>query len=92
MRTHDVYVLSSNAEEGWGAALNEALEEGMLAFGTYEAGASAAMLPKSHLFHAGDWRVLSRLLLKAVNGDIKSTGIGDWTAKNAARKLLELAR
>ena len=91
MRTHDVYVLSSNAEEGWGAALNEALEEGMLALGTYEAGASAAMLPGSHLFHAGDWCALSGLLLKAANGEIGPTGIGDWTAKAAAKRLLKLA-
>lgn len=62
MRQHDVYVLSSNAQEGWGAALNEAMEEGMICFGTYEAGASAAMLPESHLFHTGDDRRLAALL------------------------------
>lgn len=64
MREHDLYVLPSNSEEGWGAALNEAMSEGLNVLGTYEAGASAALLPASHLFHAGDWRSLRNLLLE----------------------------
>lgn len=92
MRSNDVYVLSSNVSEGWGAALSEALEEGMLALGTYEAGASAAILPTTHLFHAGDWRGLAKLLRRVVNGELKPTGIGEWSAKSAARRLLELAK
>lgn len=62
MRTHDAYVLPSNAEEGWGAALSEACSEGMVCFGTYEAGASAALLPKDRLYHAGDYFALSKML------------------------------
>lgn len=62
MREHDIYVLASNAQEGWGAAVNEALEEGMVVVGTYEAGASAALLPRENLYHAGDWKALARLL------------------------------
>ena len=41
LREHDVYVLSSDGGEGWGASLNEALEEGVSAVGTREARASA---------------------------------------------------
>ena len=67
MREHDVYVLSSNAMEGWGAALNEAIEEGMVVYGTYEAGASASMLTDDSLFHAGDWRRLAWLLQRRDN-------------------------
>lgn len=63
MREHDLYVLPSNSEEGWGAALNEAMSEGLNVLGTYEAGASAALLPASHLFHAGDWHRLKNLLM-----------------------------
>ena len=92
MRENDVYVFASNSNDGWGAVVNEALEEGMLVLGTFETGASAAMLPRSHLFRAGDWRTLSALLLKAANGEIGPTGIGDWTAKAAARRLMELAK
>lgn len=86
MRTHDIYVLSSNSFEGWGAVVSEALEEGMKVIGTYEAGASATILPESNLYHAGDWRALLRILQHPV----VVTGIGQWSASNAAKNLMEL--
>ena len=86
MREHDVYVLSSNGYEGWGAVVCEALEEGMKVIGTYEAGASATILPESNLFHAGDWRRLKMLL----KGNVEKVGIGPWTAKSAAEFLITL--
>lgn len=86
MRSHDVYVLASNAREGWGAALNEALEEGMLAIGTDEAGASAALLPSDHRFPAGDWRRLAALL----RGHIEPIPMpASYTAQGGARKLMD---
>ena len=90
MRSHNLYVLASNAEEGWGAALNEALEEGMNAIGTYEAGASAAILPSERLYHAGDVKVLARLLELEYRGELPPCSIGEWTAKHAAKRLMEL--
>ena len=92
MREHDVYVLGSNGYEGWGAVVSEALEEGMKVIGTYEAGSSATMLPESCLFHAGDWRRLSRLLAQCAEEKchtaLKGQGIGDWTANRAAEWLV----
>ena len=90
MRGHDVYVMASDENEGWGAVVNEALEEGMSVFGTFEAGASAAMLPKERLFHAGDWRGLAELLAKEANGELPACSIGKWTAAKAAERLLGL--
>lgn len=83
MRGHDIYVLASNEFDGWGAVVNEALEEGMKVVGTYEAGASATMLPESNLFHSGDWKMLRKILLHP----IKDVGIESWTARCAAAKL-----
>ena len=88
MREHDVYVLSSNGYEGWGAVVSEALEEGMKVIGTYEAGSSATILPESCLYHAGDWRRLAQLLV----GEIPNVGLGEWTANHAARNFLEFCR
>lgn len=89
MREHDVYVLASNAQEGWGAALNEALEEGMIGLGTHEAGASAALLPEAQRFHAGDVAALARLLEKAYAGELRPTGMPvDYTAAGAAERLM----
>jgi len=80
MREHDVYALSSNEYEGWGAVVSEALEEGMKVVGTYEAGSSATILPKDNLFHAGNWKGLMNLL----NASVKSGDIGNWNAEYAA--------
>ena len=35
-----------------------------------------------------DWRALAELLRKAANGELKPTGIGEWTAKKAAEWLI----
>lgn len=72
MRQHDIYVLASNACEGWGAVVNEALEERMCVIGTYEAGASATLLEKACLFHSEDWKQLKRLLQKVM--ELKVSG------------------
>ena len=90
MREHDIYVLSSAGEEGWGAALSEALEEGMRALGTFEAGASAAMLPKERLYHAGDVKALAGLLEREARGELPPCSIGVWTAEKAAERLVDL--
>lgn len=86
-REHDVYVLSSNGYEGWGAVVSEALEEGMNVIGTYEAGASATILPKERLFHSGDYKTLAVLLEKECKGELPPCTIGNWTAKEAARVI-----
>ena len=83
MQQHDVYVLSSNEFEGWGAVVNEAMEEGMDVVGTYEAGASVTILPVSNLFHEGDWLGLRTILSKPIAPSERS----QWTAYNAARCL-----
>ena len=92
MREHDVYVLSSNAYEGWGAVVSEALEEGMNVIGTYEAGSSATILSDENLFHAGDYKRLQALLISCYNLDcspLKSQSIGQWNAANGAIALCE---
>ena len=90
MRENDVYVLSSDENEGWGAVLNEAMEEGMLCIGTFEAGASAAMLPETHKYHAGDWRSLASLLMQVLEGHLKPVGIGEWTVERAMGKIMQI--
>ena len=90
MREHDVYVMASDENEGWGAVVSEALQEGMRVLGTFESGASAAMLPKERLFHSGDWRGLVDLLVKESRGALPACSIGEWTAAKAAERLLGL--
>lgn len=88
MRAHDVYVLPSDGGEGWGAVVNEALEEGMVVVGTVEAGASATMLPQARLYPAGEVAALRRIL-ETLRPEVGRIGL--WTAENAAETLLALA-
>ena len=85
-------VETSDENEGWGAAVNEALEEGMKVLGTFESGASAAMLREDDLFHAGDWKRLADLLgrcgLAKLKGKLAGQGIGEWTPEKAADRLV----
>lgn len=62
MRNHDIYVLPSNAYEGWGAVVSEALEEGMQVLATIESGSGATMLSSRNLFQCGDIEKLASLL------------------------------
>ena len=80
MRLHDIYVMSSNEHEGWGAVVNEALEEGMRVVGTCAAGSCATMFSPNNLFMVGDWRALSHM----VRNGLGQVGIGDWTPRFAA--------
>lgn len=89
MRAHDVYVLPSNAYEGWGAVVSEALEEGMEVFGTHEAGSSATILPRENRFHTGDWQTLrDKLVCYAQTRRRHCHGIEKWNAKYAAEELV----
>ena len=92
MRSHDMYALCSNGAEGWGAALNEAMEEDMYVVGTNEAGASATMLPKTHRFPVGDYHALSNLIKQASQGNLPKIPIGEWSARQTAERLLEICR
>lgn len=98
MRAHEVYVFSSNAYEGWGAVVSEALEEGMNVVGTYESGAPATLLPESHLYHAGDVKALTARLRSVAKGELdlpeetRRNFEANWTAKGAAQRLMALVQ
>lgn len=94
MHSHNVYILASNAEEGWGAVVSEALEEGCVCVGTYEAGSCATILPCHQLFHSGDTQALVNILLQCIRckGHGFVRGIGDWSACHAAKVLVQFAQ
>lgn len=67
MRKAHVYVLPSNAYEGWGAVLNEAMSEGCAVIASEAAGAAKTMLRHGEnglLFKSGDHRRLAELLVQ----------------------------
>ena len=88
MQGHDVYVFPSNGRDGWGAVVSEALEEGMLALGSHEAGATVTILPPTHRFGCHDSKRLASLLVQAARGELERVPIGEWTAARAANRLM----
>ncbi len=84
MHSHDLYVLPSDGGEGWGAALNEALEEGMAVLATLESGSGATILPPEHLFQAENATELRQKLI----GPIPRLGIGEWSVAKASDYLM----
>ena len=84
MHNHDLYVLPSDGGEGWGAVLNEALEEGMAVLASLESGSGATILPPELLFHAGNAKELREKLIAS----IPRLGIGEWSVSKAADYLM----
>lgn len=101
MRKSDVYVLASDGAEGWGAVVNEALEEGCPVVATHESGAGATLIRHGEnglLFKAGDVHGLAanlRLLLDpACRGRLAGNGLAAvrevWGPEPVAGRLFSL--
>lgn len=86
MRNHDIYVLPSNAYEGWGAVVSEALEEGMCVLATIESGAGATLLPSENLFCSGGIERLRTCL----SGEIRQQLSKEWTLQVAVSYLMRI--
>lgn len=86
LRRHDVLAFASDASDGWGAVVSEALSEGVPVIGTFETGASAALLPENQLFHSGNYRELARKL--AAFKISTSTLPCAYTPSGAAERIL----
>ena len=85
MRQYDVYVLSSNGEEGWGAIVGEAMSEGVAVVGALEAGAPPTMLTNGEngfTFHCGDVNALADALVRLENPDVR-----DKIVRNAHKTI-----
>lgn len=90
MRSHDTFVFASNGYEGWGAVVSEALEEGMNVICSSDCGAGPTLLPRARLFKCGDIGALAKLLEAEYRGELPPCSIGEWTAKKAANKLINM--
>jgi glycosyltransferase involved in cell wall biosynthesis len=102
MHQSDVYVLPSDGGEGWGAVLNEAMEEGCAVIATRECGSGETMIKDGEnglLFNAGDVnglvRCLTRLqddpeLRSKVSASGRKTVVQLWNPEIAAERLLSV--
>jgi glycosyltransferase involved in cell wall biosynthesis len=101
-RSH-AFVVASGEEEGWGTVVNEAMSRRCGLVASRDCGASAAMLRHGEnalLFGTGDWQAIGehlvtladdRAKLASLSGAAKRTVDELWSAKNAARRFLDVA-
>lgn len=104
MRQHHVYVLPSNAGEGWGAVVNEAMGEGCAVIASDSSGAACSIIKHNYnglLFSCGDYQELSsllRLLASDHNLREKLARSGRkhickfWSPHVASERLLDVSR
>ena len=103
MRNADVYVLPSNAAEGWGAVVNEAMSEGCAVVASEVAGAAKSLIrngENGRTFRVGDWRELGSIL-RLLRSDTKQREriaeagrrtISDvWSPRVAADRFLSVS-
>lgn len=103
MRRHNVYVLPSNAYEGWGAVINEAMSAGLSVVASNQAGSAAAMINHGSnglLFESGVQKDLESCLFRLSNNNelrhklsscAKETIAGLWSPQIAAKRLIEFS-
>jgi len=104
MRQHNVYVLPSNAYEGWGAVINEAMAEGCIVMASEAAGAAKSVIRHGEnglLFAPGDWKKLSELLCHVASNEMarirlvqkgQRTMTESWSPILAAKRFLSVCK
>lgn len=102
MSQYDIYVLPSNAYEGWGAVVNEAMSVGCAVIASNKTGAGASLIEhgvNGLLFQSGSEDSLYDCLSQLVNNEnlindfrVKSrlSIKENWTPAVAAERLLEV--
>lgn len=103
MAQHDIYVLPSNAYEGWGAVVNEAMAVGCAVIASDKTGAGASLIEhgvNGLLFKSGSEDSLYDCLSQLVNNkklindfSVKSRLIirENWTPAIAAERFVQLS-
>ena len=91
MHEADVYVMPSNAEEGWGAIVSEALVEGCPVISTWEAGSSATLLSNRRLYHANSVKELCKRILE-FDGTPETYEPKAWSGEAGAKKLIGIIK
>lgn len=103
MAQHNIYVLPSNAYEGWGAVINEAMSVGCAVVASDKTGAGVAMIEhgvNGMLFKSGSEYSLYECLNELINIKFlrdnlgihaRSTFIEYWDPKIAAQRFINLS-
>lgn len=100
MEQSDIYLATSDREEGWGAVINEAMNSGCAVVGSSMMGAVPYLIrhgengmiyrdgSEEALFQMTEKLLEDRELCQRLGGNAVRTVIGEWNAETAAERLL----
>ena len=104
MEEADIYLMTSDRKEGWGAVVNEAMNSGCVVVASHMVGATPNLIQHGKnglVFQSGNINSLQEELEKVINNERyrKELGVSAyktidslWNAKTAAERLLEFCR
>lgn len=100
MEQSDIYLMTSDFNEGWGAVVNEAMDRGMTVIGSAAAGSVPYLIQDGYngaIFKNGDAEELTNKLATLIKDKNKRYTIGKnaynvmhelWSAKEAAKRMV----
>lgn len=100
MRRAEVFLLTSDYNEGWGAVLNEAMDSGCIVIASHAAGSVPFLVQDEKnglVYHSGNQEQLFEKLkmvldkkfsMKEMEYLARETVVAEWNAKNATKKLI----
>lgn len=101
MLVADIFISTSNRQEGWGAVINEAMNSGCVTIAAKEIGAAPYLIKhgeNGYLYHSCDEKELVRLIADVADNRDKCYEIGSlayetilttWNPKVAAKRIVE---
>ena len=104
MEQADIFLFTSDRNEGWGAVLNEAMNSGCAVVAADEIGSAPYLVEDGTnglLFRSGDWNDLYAKVKRLADDGLLRERLGraayaslaeQWNAETAAPRLIELAK
>lgn len=104
MLKSNIFVFSSDYDDGWGAVLNEAMDSGCAIVSTYKSGSALTMLEENKnclIYESGNKQQLSNKLKMLINDENLRIRLGinaydtianQYNAKIAAHRFLEVSK
>lgn len=104
MQKANIYLMTSDYQEGWGAVVNEAMDSGCAVVASVGAGASPYLIKHKDnglLYNTGDtydmiiqvkWLIYRKDEAKRLGRNAYNTINGEWSEKEAATRFVELSK
>ena len=104
MEKSEIYLVTSDRKEGWGAVVNEAMNSGCAVVADHMIGAAPWLIRQGEngrMYRDGEeqelFRTVERLLrdpgeCRRLGENAQQTIAGEWNARTAAERLIELCR